>query len=81
MTVRDLLEVSPELKVRVRVVKDRKVKSNIIENQAPIALQALSDYFLNSQVKNIYIEIEKQDERLKPLGLPQKKILLINIEE
>ena len=81
MTVKELLEVCPALKVKVRVVKERKVKSNIIENQAPIALNALSGYYLNSLVKNVYIEIEKQDERFKPLGLPQKKTLIINIEE
>ena len=79
MTVRDLLEVSPELKVRVRVVKDRKVKSNIIENQAPIALKALSKYYLDQKVKNVYIEAKNIFETSAFAGT--KPLLLINIEE
>ena len=81
MTVKDLLEVCPELKVKVRVVKERKVVSNIIENQAPIALKALSQHYLNSVIKNVYIEVEKSSDWDKQFGQSPKRTLIINIED
>ena len=80
MTVRDLLEVSPELKIKLRVIRNRKVVANIIENQAPIVLTALSDNFLDSKVSNVFIEHKTIFEQ-PTFSNSTKPILIINIED
>ena len=75
MKVKELLKVSTELKIKLRTVKNRKVVSNIIENRGTTALIALSDYYLNKEVINIYIDDGGMDKGF--MG----RTLIINIEE
>jgi hypothetical protein len=80
MTVRSLLEVcGKDLKVKVRVVKDRKTVYNIIENQANIAYKSLGVKVLDSKVVNIYVEVKNIFETSSFKST--KPILIINIEE
>ena len=80
MTVKDLLEVcGNDLKVKVRVIRDRKVRYNIIENRADIACQSLGVKVLDSIVSNVYVE----HKNLFEVSAFQntKPVLIINIEE
>ena len=79
MTVKDLLLVcGNDLKVKVRVIKDRKVKYNIIENRADIARQSLSLNILDRSVSNVYVEHKNIFEASAFANT--KPILIINIE-
>jgi|LGVF01.2.fsa_nt_gb hypothetical protein len=80
MTVKDLLEVcGNDLKVKVRVIKDRKVRYNIIENRADIACQSLGSKVLDRKVSNVYVEAKNIFETSAFSNT--KPILIINIEE
>lgn len=74
MTVRQLLNVcGNDLKVKIRVTRERKVRYNIIENRVDIALSSLSSEVLCKVVSNIYTE-NANNSLFKPT-------LIINIEE
>lgn len=80
MTVKDLLLVcGNDLKVKVRVIKDRKVKYNIIENRADIAHNSLGINVLDKIVSNVYVEHKNIFETSAFANT--KPILIINIEE
>jgi hypothetical protein len=79
MTVKDLLLVcGNDLKIKVRVIKDRKVKYNIIENRADIARQSLGKNVLDQKVSNVYVEHKNIFETSAFANT--KPILIINIE-
>jgi hypothetical protein len=78
MTVGDLLYVcGNDLKIKVRVTKERKVRYNIIENRADIAYASLSNEIKSKEVYNVYVDNALGKGEL----LLYKPILIINIEE
>jgi len=80
MTVGNLLNVcGSDLKVKVRVIKDKKVRYNIIENRADIAFASLSNEILSKNVSNVYVEAKNIFET--STFQSTKPVLIINIEE